>query len=188
VLERIAAPSLATDAHGTIRWLNPAAVELLGFVRGRRLASTVAPHDVSRLRKVFAGWLSNGNSTTVDAALITPSGALAPCTLSSTALHRDGLVIGILTVVTRTPRLHHPPPVAPERLTPRQFEVLQLIASGATTSDIASTLHLSSETVRNHVRALLIKLNAKSRLEAVAIARRDNLVIAPERLEQRSLH
>jgi hypothetical protein len=34
----------------------------------------------------------------------------------------------------------------------------------------------------------LIKLNAKSRLEAVAIARRDNLVIAPERLEQRSLH
>ena len=63
-------------------------------------------------------------------------------------------------------------PVAAEsvRLTPRQTEVLQLLGQGASTEDIASMLHLSKETVRNHVRHVLRELEAHSRLEAVARA------------------
>jgi len=80
-------------------------------------------------------------------------------------------------VITRTPVATHPGPVAPERLTPRQYEVLQLVAGGATTDEIAALLQLSRETVRNHVQAVLRRLNAKNRLEAVAIARRDALVL-----------
>jgi two-component system, NarL family, nitrate/nitrite response regulator NarL len=56
------------------------------------------------------------------------------------------------------------------RLTPRQNEVLQLLGQGASTEDIASMLHLSKETVRNHVRNILRELRAHSRLEAVARA------------------
>ena len=56
------------------------------------------------------------------------------------------------------------------RLTPRQTEVLQLLGQGASTEDIASMLHLSKETVRNHVRHVLRELEAHSRLEAVARA------------------
>jgi DNA-binding NarL/FixJ family response regulator len=86
-------------------------------------------------------------------------------------------VVGVFGVITRTPQRVHPAPIAPERLTPRQFEVLQLIAGGAGTADIADLLQLSRDTVRNHVQAVLRRLEAKSRIEAVAIARRDALVL-----------
>jgi DNA-binding CsgD family transcriptional regulator len=65
--------------------------------------------------------------------------------------------------------------VAPA-LTARQTEVLQLLAGGASTSQIQDTLQLSRETVRNHVRHLLRALGAHSRLEAVAVARRSGLI------------
>jgi len=56
------------------------------------------------------------------------------------------------------------------QLTPRQAEVLALLERGRSTRQIAEELHLSTETVRNHVRRLLRTLGAHSRLEAVAIA------------------
>jgi DNA-binding NarL/FixJ family response regulator len=62
------------------------------------------------------------------------------------------------------------------RVTPRQSEVLRLLERGRSTEQIAEQLHLSVETVRNHVRGLLRALQVHSRLEAVAIARRDDLV------------
>jgi DNA-binding CsgD family transcriptional regulator len=65
--------------------------------------------------------------------------------------------------------------VAPP-LTARQTEVLQLLAGGASTSQIQDTLQLSRETVRNHVRHLLRALGAYTRREAVAVARRSGLI------------
>jgi DNA-binding NarL/FixJ family response regulator len=59
----------------------------------------------------------------------------------------------------------------PERLTPRQLEILQLIAAGETTSEIAGRLFLSPETVRWHVKAILRKLKARTRAEAAAALR-----------------
>lgn len=61
-------------------------------------------------------------------------------------------------------------------LTPREAEVLQLLADGASTADIAGTLFLSTNTVRNHVQRVLGKLGAHSKLEAVAIGLREGLV------------
>jgi DNA-binding NarL/FixJ family response regulator len=61
-------------------------------------------------------------------------------------------------------------------LTPRELEVLQLLADAATTDGIAQHLVLSTHTVRNHVRNILGKLGAHSKLEAVAIAVREGLV------------
>jgi two-component system nitrate/nitrite response regulator NarL len=58
-----------------------------------------------------------------------------------------------------------------ERLTPRQLEILQLIAAGNSTSEIASQLCLSPETVRWHVKSILRKLRAKNRAEAAAALR-----------------
>jgi DNA-binding NarL/FixJ family response regulator len=58
-----------------------------------------------------------------------------------------------------------------ERLTPRQLEILELIAGGATTAEIASRLFLSPETVRWHVKSILRKLNARTRAEAAAALR-----------------
>jgi DNA-binding NarL/FixJ family response regulator len=57
-------------------------------------------------------------------------------------------------------------------LTPREWEVVDLLAETKTTDQIADQLVLSSETVRSHVKNILRKLDARSREEAVAIAQR----------------
>jgi DNA-binding NarL/FixJ family response regulator len=62
-------------------------------------------------------------------------------------------------------------------LTSRELEVLNCLALGASTEHIAASLYLSSHTVRNHVRNILTKLGAHSKLEAVAIAARGNVIV-----------
>jgi NarL family two-component system response regulator LiaR len=57
-------------------------------------------------------------------------------------------------------------------LTPREWEVIDLLAEEKSTDRIAAELVLSSETVRSHVKNILRKLDVRSREEAVAIARR----------------
>ena len=64
-------------------------------------------------------------------------------------------------------------------LSARELEVLQLLAEGASTDDIADALALSIHTVRNYVHDLTEKLGASSRIEAVAIAHRRGLVTPP---------
>jgi DNA-binding NarL/FixJ family response regulator len=57
------------------------------------------------------------------------------------------------------------------QLTPREFEVLDLIAQGADNATIARRLVLSEKTVRNRVSDILAKVHARSRAEMVALAR-----------------
>jgi DNA-binding NarL/FixJ family response regulator len=54
--------------------------------------------------------------------------------------------------------------------------VLRFLEQGRSTDQIARELHLSTDTVRNHIRHILRALNAHSRLEAVSIGRREHLV------------
>lgn len=61
-------------------------------------------------------------------------------------------------------------------LSPRQREVLSLLASGVTARGIAAQLGLSEATVRNHIRAILAKLDCHSQLEAVAVALRTRII------------
>jgi DNA-binding NarL/FixJ family response regulator len=68
------------------------------------------------------------------------------------------------------------PSAATEPLTPRELEVLYLLATGASTAAAASSLGISTATLRAHVQAVLRKLGAHSRLEAVAEAARLGLV------------
>jgi len=56
-------------------------------------------------------------------------------------------------------------------LTPREQEVLSLSADGASVEAVASALHLSSGTVRNHLSIAIQKVNAHNRIEAARIAR-----------------
>jgi NarL family two-component system response regulator LiaR len=57
-----------------------------------------------------------------------------------------------------------------EKLTERELDVLRLIAKGFNNNDVAGQLHLSEGTVRNHVSAILEKLNVSDRTQAAVIA------------------
>jgi DNA-binding CsgD family transcriptional regulator len=61
-------------------------------------------------------------------------------------------------------------------LTPRQQEVLELLAHGVGPRSVARRLGIAEPTVRNHIRAILVELRAHSQLEAVARARELGLV------------
>jgi DNA-binding NarL/FixJ family response regulator len=75
------------------------------------------------------------------------------------------------------PRREPPPPVAvPAVLTARQQQVLRLLAEGVPAKVIATRLGLAEATVRNHIRAILAALETHSQLEAIAKARRLELI------------
>jgi DNA-binding NarL/FixJ family response regulator len=74
---------------------------------------------------------------------------------------------------------HHAPERRPPPdvvLTPRQLEILRLVAQGRSTASIAAELWLSVATVRNHVARTMRALGAHSRIEAVARAREAGLL------------
>jgi DNA-binding NarL/FixJ family response regulator len=66
------------------------------------------------------------------------------------------------------------PPEAP--LSPREVEILQKIAYGATTKEVADQLGISFHTVKTHLERIFEKLGANDRAQAVAIAIRQGLV------------
>jgi DNA-binding NarL/FixJ family response regulator len=61
-------------------------------------------------------------------------------------------------------------------LTPRELEILQLLAGGQSPDTIAGDLFISTKTVATHIEHIFVKLNVHSRVEAVAVAHRDGLV------------
>jgi PAS domain S-box-containing protein len=174
-LERIRVPAYVIDRHGTIRWINRAAEELFGDVRGRHMTYALAPEERRRGRELFArNLLGPPEGSDNRGVLLDADGERFTAELSAVPLASGGHVIGVFGQVKdverdRPPRAPHP------ALTPRQTDVLRLLEQGRSTKQIANDLHLSPETVRNHVRHLLRTLGVHTRLEAVAVAHRDRL-------------
>ena len=77
--------------------------------------------------------------------------------------------------MSRTDREQVPTP----RLTDRELEVLRLVATGLNNREVAKQLFISENTVKNHVRNILEKLQLHSRMEAVMYAVREKLLDLP---------
>jgi PAS domain S-box-containing protein len=168
-LEHINVPSYVIDTAGVIRWLNGAARKVVGDVRGRQFTSIVAPEETLRARELFARKIVGAVRVT-DAGLVVldPDGNRVALEVSSVPLHDGEHVIGVFGQVSEIVEEPHEHPDL--NLTPRQTEVLDMLERGRTTTQIAKELHLSVETVRNHIRGILRATGTHSRLEAVAIA------------------
>ncbi len=71
---------------------------------------------------------------------------------------------------------HEPDPPAERVISVREAEVLQLVADGCTTSEVAGTLFISQKTVKNHLAAVFQKLDAHDRTQAVVRAVRMGII------------
>jgi PAS domain S-box-containing protein len=169
-LEHLNVPSYLIDDSGVIRWVNAAGRRIVGDVGGRQFTSVVAPEQTPRARELFARKLL-GHVPITDASvvLIGQDGERVAVDVSSVLLMNGEHVVGVFGQISD---LQEEPVPHPElHLTPRQAEVLQLLERGRSTTQIADELHLSRDTVRNHIQHLLRAVGASSRLEAVAVAR-----------------
>lgn len=170
-LTGIPVPSYMLDTAGVVRWINPAAERLLGDVRGRHFTSVVGPEDRARARELFARKvLGTTSATETTGVLVSTDGARLVLEVSAVPLKDGHRVVGVFGLLSGRP--DDEASVPPAHLTPRQAEVLRLLEQGRSTKQIARELHLSTETVKNHVRHLLRALGVNSRLEAVAAVRR----------------
>jgi DNA-binding CsgD family transcriptional regulator len=158
--------------EGAERFLavNECACRLLGWTRAELLA--LHPADV------------------LLAAELVPTGEAAVDSGTASLRHKDGALLSVryeARCVALDPAkaalwLVYPLDDTAERpkaggLTPRELEILQLLADGADTEEISRSLSIGSETVKTHIRRLLPKLQARSRTHAVAIALRRTLVV-----------
>jgi PAS domain S-box-containing protein len=168
-LERVRVPAYVIDRHGVIRWINAAAERIVGDVRGLQLTSVLAPEERRRGREIFTRNLYGPPQGSDNRGVVVGAdGERVEIEVSAVPLKRGDHVIGVFGQVTYVDE--DPAPPAHPSLTPRQAEVLRMLAHGHSTAQIAGELHLSTETVRNHIRRLFQALGVHSRLEAVAVA------------------
>jgi DNA-binding NarL/FixJ family response regulator len=83
-----------------------------------------------------------------------------------------GIAEAILHELRRDTRDEH----VTSPLTPREEEILQLIADGCSTSGVAEQLYISAKTVKNHLASIYAKLDARDRTQAVLAAVRIGIV------------
>jgi DNA-binding CsgD family transcriptional regulator len=166
-IARLPMPAYILDPSGAVVWLNKAAVQHFGDIRGLRIAQLVEPEFATRARREFAAkMLGTVQSTEGSVAVRTADGRRVEVDISSTQLLDQGSVVGVFGLADPTGELPRPQAQS-VHLTPRQLDVLRYVAAGHSTEHIARALGISTETVRNHVRHLMGRLNVHTRLEAV---------------------
>jgi DNA-binding CsgD family transcriptional regulator len=177
LLELVGVPAYIVDNDLRVRWQNAASLALVGDLRGRLEASSkVVPEDLDRARDAFTQKQDGAEHTEVELSVLRCDGALVRVAVSSVALkNQAGTMIGSFGLV-RVLRELDPASERQPRLSPRERETLALLAAGHSTGEIAERMAISKETVRNHVKRVLRALDANSRVEAVAKARRAGLV------------
>ena len=166
-IAKLTVPAYILDRNATVRWLNAAAVARFGDLRGKRIAQIVDPADAALVRQEFAAKLLGTQETTEGTVTIrTADGARQAVEISSTQLLDQGSIVGVFGLANPADEPFAAAADSPQ-LTPRQLDVLRYLAAGHSTAAIAAKLGISIDTVRNHIRGIMQRLEVHSRLEAV---------------------
>lgn len=174
VFRRSRNPILLLDERRNILELNDPAVALIGGTReellGTCLASRFPPAERGVAAREWERVLRSGERTG-SRVLERPDGTSVEIEWAARAARIGGRRV-VITVWVSDQRLPNPAAVGEfERpLTPREQEVVMLIALGEDTREIAAGLHLSPETVKSHIRNAMSKLCVHSRAQLVAVA------------------
>jgi DNA-binding CsgD family transcriptional regulator len=174
MLHAVQFPVGLIDLDRRVRWQNPASMAIVGDVRGKLDASVVAPEDLEEARVQFARKLMGALHTEHEVTVMRPDGTRARVATSSVPIKAGGNIIGVLAMAT-VDRREQPLESAP-RLTPRERQTLILLAAGSSTRQMAQLMGIAPNTVRNHVKSMCRTLGARSRIEAVAKARRAGVI------------
>ena len=171
-LEELLLPATLLDANGIIRWQNGAARALRDGRVGSDFVELVAPDERAEIRTII-GRILKGEPAGFTVHVRRANGDYARVQSSAVPVRGEASVVAVLSLghSVRSSAARAGPD-----LTPRQIEVLRLLADGRSTAEIAARLSLSSTTVRNHVAALIAALGAHTRLQAVVTARRAGLL------------
>jgi DNA-binding CsgD family transcriptional regulator len=166
-IAKLTVPAYILDRNAVVRWMNAAGVQRFGDLRGMRIGQIVEREYAAQARHEFAGkMLGTIDATEATVVVRCADGKRVTVDISSTQLLDQGSVVGVFGLAD--PEDEPSPTVERSvHLTPRQHEVLRYLAAGYTTARVATTLGISIETVRNHVRGLMARLGARTRLEAV---------------------
>ena len=180
----LAVPASLHDVRGRFLYVNEAAERASGRSnaqwRGHHFTDPLPPEARENVVAQFRRAVESGEPTEFETVFTDASGQLRGVRAQHLPLRAGDAIVGVLILAYDVS-----PPVEPSllerepRLTPRQREILDLMAAGLSTAEIAKRLTLSIETVRNHVRSVLVELNVHTRLEAIAGARRLGLLAPP---------
>jgi DNA-binding NarL/FixJ family response regulator len=99
------------------------------------------------------------------------------CDVELDAACRTFQQLGAVPDLERFQQLRAAPAAVPEGLTPRELQVLRLVATGGSNRAIAAELGISERTVARHVSNIFLKLGISSRAAATAYAYRHSIVV-----------
>jgi PAS domain S-box-containing protein len=163
---------IGMDAYGRVAYFDLAAQATFGYHRSEALGLHVADLIVPpRLRNSYRRTWHSGPPL--------QPGEMRGRRASTAALRADGSEVVVEAVVLELESRQEPrfvalvrasSPNAAAALTPREREVLGHVARGLTGHEIAEWMSISYQTVRTHVRNAMVKLDANTQAQAVAVA------------------
>ncbi len=145
---------------------------------GHRLTELLLPEERKSVEAHFRRTVESGEPADFETVFTDATGIVRSVRAQHLPLRYGDAIVGVLILAFEARRppsesiTFRPQP----RLTPRQRDVLELIASGLSTSEVARELTLSTETIRNHLRGVYRELNAHTRTDAIAAAQRLGLL------------
>lgn len=182
-------PAFAVDSCGRIMAWNDGAEQFLGYSRGEAVGErcfellggrdvfgnrfccrTCAVRDMTSQQEPvnhFEVSFRSSSGTRTDArvtVMVVPSDGASEVGVVHVLQPIAPAISGLRPAVVRDDQL--------AELTPRELEVLRLIADGRNTAEVAAELFIGAATVRHHSQSILRKLGVHSRLEAAAVFHR----------------
>jgi PAS domain S-box-containing protein len=185
LVDTLVVPASVHDVDGRFVHMNAAAERASGRTNAQLLGghfTDLVPQEArANVEAQFRRAVERGEPTDFQTVFVDASGQVRGTRAQHLPLRVGETIVGVLILAFDVRRL--PPAelarLKPDpRLTPRQLEILDLIASGLSTVDVATQLTLSPETVRNHLRNAFRELRAHNRVEAIATAQRLGLLSA----------
>ena len=192
LVDSLMVPASLHDVNGRFVQMNAAAERASGISNGqlvgRHYTEPLLPEEREKVVAQFRRAVERGEPTDFETVFVDASGNRRGVRAQHLPLRSGDDIVGVLILAfDASAPASKSIGLAPQpQLTPRQREILDLLASGLSTSDIAEKLTLSTETVRNHVRRVFSELQVHTRLEAIAAARRLGLLAPPVLGPQRS--